>query len=192
MKKPIYLIFALLFVLVSFSTQAQMRTKNTKYLEFSGGLPLLFGGNQTLEFFKKRERVYGLGLCFTNAKSNYHRIQVGYREENVLDSPAFYTNTQVKYSYESTLLKGKYHRSFLGILYGTGIGFEQLNDSPNINLTADKFYPLLTLGLNFEKYLLPPFALFVRVETDFTTSNISQLMKVNTQIGLKFSISNGQ
>jgi hypothetical protein len=162
MKKNICLIFALVFVLISVSTQAQMRTKNTKYLEFSGGLPLLFGGNQSLEFWRMGERVYGLGLCMTNAKSNYHRIQVGYREEKVLDSPAFYTNTQLKYSYESTLLKGKYHRSFLGILYGAGIGFEQLNHSPNLNLTADKFYPLITLGLNFEKYVLPPFALFVR------------------------------
>lgn len=192
MKRDIHSIFALLFVLISMTTQAQMRTKNTKYLEFSGGLPLLFGGNQSLEFWRKGERVYGIGLCFTNAKSNYHRIQVGYREEKVLDSHAFYTNTQVKYSYESTLLKGKYHRSFLGILYGAGLGFEQLNHSPNINLTSDKFYPLVTLGLNFEKYVLPPFALFVRVETDFTTSNISQLMKANAQIGLKFSISNGQ
>jgi hypothetical protein len=192
MKKPIPTIFFLFFVLISLFTQAQMRTKNTKYLEFSGGLPLLFGENQSLEFWKKGERVFGLGLCFTNAKSNYHRIQVGYREEKVLDSPAFYTNTQMKYSYESTLLKGKYHRSFFGLLYGAGIGCEQLIDSPNINLTADKFYPLVTLGINFEKYVLPPFALFVRVETDFTTSNISQLMKANTQIGLKFSISNGQ
>jgi hypothetical protein len=192
MKKPIYLVFAWLFVFISLSTQAQMRTKNTKYLEFSGGLPLLFEGNQSLEFWRKGERVYGIGLCFTNAKSNYHRIQMGYREEKVLDSPAFYTNTQVKYSYESTLLKGKYHRSFLGIFYGAGLGFETLNNSPNINLTADKFYPLVTLGLNFEKYVLPPFALFVRVETDFTTSNISQLMKANAQIGLKFSISNGR
>jgi hypothetical protein len=192
MKILIQTIFILVLCLNFSKMKAQIRTKHTTYLEITGGIPLILDGNQSLNYLKKGERVYGLGLCFTNAKSNYHRIQVGYREEKVLDNPAFFTNTQLKYSYESTLLKGKYHRSFLGVMYGAGIGFESLKNSPNVNLTADKTYPLLTLGLNFEKFMVSPVALFVRMEADFTTSPISQPIKANGQIGLKFRIVNGQ
>lgn len=185
--------FQLIILWLSVSvTQAQIRTKHTTYLEFSGGIPIILNGNQSLQYWKNGERVYGVGLCFTNAKSNYHRIQVGYREEKVLDSPAFYTNAQLKYLYESIILKGRYHRSFLGFIYGAGIGFESLKNSPNLNLTVDRTYPLLTLGINFEKFIAAPVALFVRVDADFTTSPISQSLKANAQIGLKFSISNGQ
>jgi hypothetical protein len=187
----IFLLLMMLCLSVSM-TQAQIRTKHTKYVEVSGGFPLILIGNQSLEYWKRGERVYGIGMCFTNAKSNYHRIQMAYREEKVLDSPAFYTNLQLKYSYESTILKGKYHRSFLGFLYGAGIGFESLKNSPNVNLTIDKTYPLLSLGLNFEKFIATPVALFIRMDADFTTSPISQPIKANAQIGLKCRISNGQ
>ena len=191
--KILLTIFQLILVWFSISiTQAQIRTKHTTYLEFSGGIPLFFQGNQSLQYWKNGERVYGVGLCFTNAKSNYHRIQLGYREEKVLDSPAFYTNAQLKYLYESILLKGRYHRSFLGFIYGAGVGFESLKNSPNLNLTVDKTYPLLTLGINFEKFIVAPVALFVRVDADFTTFPISQSLKANAQVGLKFRITNGR
>ena len=102
------------------------------------------------------------------------------------------SNAQLKYLYESILLKGRYHRSFLGFIYGAGIGFESLKNSPNLNLTVDKTYPLLTLGINFEKFIAAPVALFVRVDADFTTFPISQSLKANAQVGLKFRIVNGR
>ncbi|MEY4541004.1 MAG: hypothetical protein RLZZ306_2761 [Bacteroidota bacterium] len=192
MKILLQAFYLITFGLSVSTTQAQIRTKHSTYLELSGGFPLILNGNQSFEYWKKGERVYGIGMCFTNVKSNYHRIQLGYREEKVLDSPAFYTNVKVKYLYESMVLKGKYHRSFLGFLYGAGIGFESLKNSPNINLTTDKTYPLLSLGLNFEKIIATPVALFIRMDADFTTSPISQPIKANVQMGLKFRISNGQ
>jgi hypothetical protein len=188
----IMLLLPLLFVFCLNAVIGQIRNKNTTYLELSGGIPILLDDNQFQQNWKEGERIYGMGLCFTNAKSNYHRIQLNYKEEKVLDNVSFYTNAQLKYLYESMLLKGKYHRSFLGFLYGAGIGFESLKNSPNANLTPDKAYPLLTLGLNFEKFISPTMALFVRLDADATTATISQSIKANAQIGLKFKLSNGQ
>jgi hypothetical protein len=188
----IMLLLPLLFLFCLNTIIGQIRYKNTTYLELSGGIPILLDNNHFPQNWKDGERIYGMGLCFTNAKSNYHRIQLNYKEEKVLDSPAFYTNAQLKYLYESTILKGKYHRSFLGFIYGAGIGFESLKNSPNVNLSADKTYPLLTLGLNFEKFITAPVALFIRLDADFTTAPISQAIKANAQIGLKFKLSNGQ
>ena len=185
-------LISLLLLFCLYDIIGQIRNKKTTYLELSGGIPILLDNNHFPQNWKEGERIYGLGLCFTNTKSNYHRIQLNYKEEKVLDNAAFYTNTQFKYNYESMLLKGKYHRSFLGFLYGAGIGFESLKNSPNANLTHDKAYPLLTLGLNFEKFISPTFALFVRLDADATTASISQSIKANAQIGLKFKLSNGQ
>jgi hypothetical protein len=188
----IILLIPLLFLFCLNAVIGQIRNKNTTYLELSGGIPILLDHNHFPQNWQEGERIYGMGLCFTNAKSNYHRIQVNYKQEKVLDNVAFYTNAQLKYLYESMLLKGKYHRSFLGFLYGAGISFESLKNSPNVNLTHDKAYPLLTLGLNFEKFISPAMALFVRLDADATTATISQSIKANAQIGLKFKLSNGQ
>ena len=110
MKTIITFMFCL-FMLMH-STQAQIRNHRTKYIEISGGIPLILNNNQFPQNWKAGERVYGLGLCFTNAKSNYHRIGINYKEERVENSPAYFTNLTFKYCYESTLLKGKYHHSF--------------------------------------------------------------------------------
>lgn len=178
-------------VFMSYSTQAQIRNHRTKYLEVSGGFPLILSNNSLLQYWKAGERVYGLGLCFTNAKSNYHRIGLHYREEMVENNSAYFTNLTVKYSYESTLLKGKYHRSYVGLIYGAGVGFETLKNSPNENLSREKFYPLLTVGLQFERFISPQFAFFTRIDADVTTANISQSLKANAQIGLKIKLYNG-
>ncbi len=170
----------------------QIRNKNTTYLELSGGNPIIIDEHRFLRNWSEGERVYGLGLCFTNAKANYHRIHLHYKQEKVMDNAAFYTNAQIKYSYETLLFKGKYHRSFLGFLYGAGIGFESLRNSPNANLSNDKVYPFLTVGLHMEKFISPGFALFLRLDTDATTTAISQRIKANAQIGLKFKLFNAQ
>ena len=188
--KTILFFILCLFILIH-SAQAQIRNHRTKYLELSGGIPLILNNNQFPQNWKAGERVYGLGLCFTNAKSNYHRIGVNYKEEKVENSPAYFTNLTFKYSYESTLLKGKYHRSFLGFMYGAGIGFESLKNSPNDNLPKERTYPFVTIGLQFEKFLSPQFAFFTRIDADATTSNISQQFKANAQLGLKIKLANG-
>jgi hypothetical protein len=188
----IILLIPLLFLFCLNAVIGQIRNKNTTYLELSGGIPILLDNNHFPQNWKDGERIYGIGLCFTNVKSNYHRIIVNYKEEKVMDNAAFYTNTQIKYLYESMLLKGKYHRSFLGFLYGAGVGFESLKNSPNVHLTQDKAYPLLTIGLNFEKFISPTMALFIRLDADGTTATISQSIKANAQIGFKFKLSNAQ
>lgn len=183
--------FLFCVVLLIHSAQAQIRNYRTKYLEISGGIPLILNNNQFPQNWQAGERVYGLGLCFTNAKSNYHRIGINYKEEKIENSPAYFTNVTFKYSYESTLLKGKYHRSFLGFIYGAGIGFESLKNSPNDNLPKERTYPLITMGLQFEKFWSPHWALFAKIEADATTSNISQAFKANAQLGLKIKLANG-
>ena len=79
----------------------------------------------------------------------------------------------------------------LGLMYGAGIGFESLKNSPNDNLPKERTYPLVTIGLQFEKFLSPQFALFTRIDADATTSNISQPFKGNVQLGLKIKLANG-
>jgi hypothetical protein len=189
MKKQLYTTICLVFII--HSIQAQIRNHRTKYVELSGGIPLILSNNSFLQHWKDGERIYGLGLCFTNAKSNYHRIGLHHREEMVENSPAYFTNLTFKYSYESTLLKSKYHLSYLGLVYGAGVGIETLRNSPNDNVPKEIAYPLLTVGLQFERFLGPQFAFFSRLDTDLTTSNISQRLKANAQIGLKFKLSNG-
>jgi hypothetical protein len=186
------LLIPLLFLFCLNTVIGQIRNKNTTYLELSSGIPIILDNYHFPQNWKDGERIYGIGLCFTNVKSNYHRIIVNYKEEKILDNAAFYTNTQIKYLYESMLLKGKYHRSFLGFLYGAGVGLESLKNSLNANLTHEKAYPLLIIGLNFEKFISPTLALFLRLDADATTATISQSIKANAQIGLKFKLSNGQ
>ncbi len=188
----VLMLVSLLFVLGSHEIVGQIRNKNTTYLEISGGTPIIIDQQRFLQNWSEGERTYGFGVCFTNAKANYHRIHLHYKQEKITVNAAFYTNAQLKYSYETLLLKGSYHRSFLGLLYGGGVGFELLRNSPNANLSNDKVYPFLTVGLHMEKFISPGFALFLRLDTDATTTAISQRIKANAQIGLKFKLFNVQ
>lgn len=182
-----------IIILCFFNTmQAQIRNKKTTYIELSSGIPIILTDNQFPKNWQEGERIYGVSLCFTNVKSNYHHVNMTYKKEKVQDSPAYYTNFLLKYSYESMLLKGKYHLSYLGFMYGAGIGVESLQNSPNNNISKQQTYPLVTVGLHFEKFLVPNFALFAKIDADATTANISQNIKGNAQIGLKFTLSNGQ
>ncbi len=88
----------------------------------------------------------------------------------------------------STLTKGKNHLSYLGLLYGLGVGIENLNHSYNTNLQSSTAYPLATLGLNFEKFLGTSVALFIRVDGDATMMAVSQKLKGNVGIGLKVKL----
>jgi hypothetical protein len=171
----------------------QIRNRASRYIELSGGIPLFLTNNNFPQNWKEGERVYGLGFCLTNAKSNYHRIAFCYKEERVLDSQsAYFRNFQLKYNYENTLWKGKYHLSYLGFFYGLGVGFESLKNAPTTHATSEKAYPLVNLGFNFEKFIAPQMALFCRIEADASTTTISQPLKGNVQAGLKFKFLNLQ
>jgi hypothetical protein len=184
------LIFMILWVNASLG---QIRNKGSHYTELSGGIPLFLKNNDFPQNWKERERLFGLGFCLTNAKSNYHRIVFCYKEERVLDSQsAYFSNFQLKYTYENTVLKGKYHLSYLGFFYGVGIGLESLKNAPATHSQSEKAYPLVTLGFNFEKFIAPKTALFFRIDADASTTNISQQLKGNIQVGLKFKLPNLQ
>jgi hypothetical protein len=85
-------------------------------------------------------------------------------------------------------LKGRNHLSYFGLLYGLGFGVENLNNSYNTNLQNSTVYPLATIGLNFEKFIGSSFGVFIRIDTDATTSAISQKIKANADIGLKIKL----
>lgn len=196
MKRLFYsLQILLLGILLDFSAMAQIRNHGNIYLEFSGGIPLLFDNQghstnlrNTFSEWSQGEQLWGLGICVSNAKANNHRVAITYKQENVMNSPANFKNFLLKYSYETTLVKGRNHLSYLGLLYGGGLGLETLQHSPNLALNQEKIYPFLNIGLNLEKYLISQFGIFIRLDMDATTANISQNIKANAQMGIKCKI----
>jgi hypothetical protein len=189
MKKKLLLMA--LIALWAFQGNSQIRTKGANYLEVMGGKPLLLdNGNFTTQ---AGEGIYGLSYAIGSIRGNYHRLNFSYRKEfvkslNTLSQASNYENFTLKYSYESTLTKGRNHLSYLGLLYGLGVGIENLNRSYNTNLQSSTAYPLATLGLNFEKFLGTSVALFIRVDGDATMMAISQKLKGNVGIGLKVKL----
>jgi hypothetical protein len=188
MQKTIFYILLMLSFLLSFNGNSQIRMQGTKYIEILGGIPLLMDdGAFTL---KDGEKLLGLSYAMGTSRGNYHRLNFSYRKEFVKNTQlaSNYENYVLKYSYENTLAKGRNHLSYLGLLYGLGLGVENLNHSYNTNLPNSTTYPVATMGLNFEKFISPAFGLFIRVEAEATTSAISQKIKGNLGFGLKLKL----
>lgn len=183
-----YFLIAIMITGYVADIQAQIRNKSTKYLEVSGGIPLLFEDNNFPKNWQQSDRLYALSLCFGTLKSNYHRLAFAYRQEKVQDNATSLKNYQLKYSYEATLLKGKYHLSYLGILYGIGAGFQSLSSTIDNEPSQGKAYPFLTIGFNVEKFFSPKIAVFARLDADGTTAAIARQIKANAQVGLKFKL----
>ncbi|MET3129170.1 hypothetical protein ABID42_004292 [Arcicella rosea] len=184
-----YFLIAILITGYLTDTQAQIRNKSTKYLEVSSGIPLLFEDNNFPQNWQQGDRFYAASLCFGTATSNYHRIGFAYRQEKMQDNTAaLLKNYQLKYSYEATLLKGKYHLSFLGFLYGLGAGFQSLSNGTANGASQGKAYPFLTIGFNVEKFFSRKIAVFAKVDADGTTAAITRQIKANAQVGLKFKL----
>lgn len=189
MKKIIfYSILLTLTILVAFKGNSQIRTKGAKYVEIAGGVPLLIDDEAFT--LKNGEKVLGISYAMGTSRGNYHRLNLSYRKEFVKNTPfsSNYENYVFKYTYENTLVKGRNHLSYLGLLYGLGVGVENLNHSYNTNLPNSTMYPLASLGLNLEKFISPAFGLFIRVEADATTSAISERIKGNIGFGLKLKL----
>ncbi|MEA5402968.1 hypothetical protein VB776_08585 [Arcicella sp. DC2W] len=180
-----YFLIAILITVYLADTQAQIRNKSTKYLEVSSGIPLLFEDNNFPKNWQQGDRLYALSLCFGTSKANYHRVAFAYRQDN---ATVFLKNYQLKYSYEATLLKGKYHLSYLGFLYGIGAGFQLLSNRVDNGNSQSKAYPFLTIGFNIEKFFSPKIAVFASVYADGTTAAIARQIKANAQVGLKFKL----
>ncbi len=183
-----YFLIAILTTGYIADMQAQIRNKSTKYLEVSGGIPLLFEDNNFPNNWQQGDRLYAWSLCFGTSKANYHRVAFAYRQEKIQDNATSLKNYQLKYSYEATLLKGKYHLSYLGFLYGIGAGFQSLASRTTNGVNQGKAYPFLTIGFNVEKFFSPKIAIFARVDADGTTAEITRQIKANTQVGLKFKL----
>ena len=175
-------------ILLSFHVNSQIRTKGANYLEVSAGIPLLI--DDGVFSLKDGEKTIGLSYAIGTSRGNYHRLNFVYRKEFVKENSlsSNYENYIFKYSYENTLLKGRNHLSYLGLIYGLGLGVENLNNSYNINLQNSTVYPLATIGLNFEKFIGSGFGIFIRIDTDATTSAISQKIKANAGFGLKIKL----
>ncbi|MEA5259565.1 hypothetical protein VB264_17335 [Arcicella aquatica] len=183
-----YFLIAILITGYSTDSQGQIRNKSTKYLEVSSGIPILFEDNNFPQNWQQGDRFHALSLCFGTATSNYHRIGFAYRQEKIQNNATSLKNYQLKYSYEATLLKGKYHLSYLGFLYGIGAGFQSLSSSIGNENSQGKAYPFLTIGFNVEKFFSPKIAIFASVHADGTTAAITRQIKANAQVGLKFKL----
>jgi hypothetical protein len=165
---------------------SQIRNQSTHYVELMAGTPII-ADNSLLQYYYRGERYYGACYALGTNAENYHRISVDYRKEFVDSTLLYYENSSIKYTYESTIAKGKYHMSFLGLVIGAGLGFEREGDKSQ-EKPGQIAYPFLTLGLNFEKYIAPPFGLFIRAEANGTTSPISRKLKANLGFGIKIRI----
>jgi hypothetical protein len=188
MNKYFLYLLTVLPILLSPKAKGQIRTQGANYLEVSAGVPILWDNN--VFNLKAGEKSIGLSYAMGTSRGNYHRLNFAYRKEFVKSIPisSNYENFVFKYSYENTLLKGRNHLSYLGLLYGLGFGVENLNNSYNTNLQNSTVYPLATIGLNFEKFIGSSFGVFIRIDTDATTSAISQKIKANADIGLKIKL----
>ena len=188
MKKYFLYLTLGFLVLLSFHGNSQIRTKGANYLEVSAGIPLLV--DEGAFSLKNGEKTIGVSYAIGTSRGNYHRLNFTYRKEFVKSTPlsSNYENYVFKYSYENTLFKGRNHLSYLGLLYGLGLGVENLNNSYNTNLQNSTVYPLATIGLNFEKFISSGFGVFIRIDTDATTSAISQKIKANAGLGLKIKL----
>lgn len=188
MKKSFLYLSLAFSVLLSFQGNSQIRTKGAKYVEVLTGIPLLMDdGAFSLH---QGEKMFGVSYAMGTSKGNYHRLNLSYRKEFVKATPLLsnYENYVFKYTYENTLVKGRNHLSYLGLLYGLGFGVENLNNSYYTNLQNSTAYPVASIGLNFEKFIGPAFGLFIRVDADATTSAISQKIKGNAGLGLKLKL----
>ena len=186
MKKSFLYLSLAFFSLLSFQGNSQIRT--TKYVEVLAGIPLLMDdGAFSLH---QGEKMFGFSYAMGTSKGNYHRLNFTYRKEFVKSTPLLsnYENYVFKYTYENTLVKGRNHLSYLGLLYGLGFGVENLNNSYNTNLQSSTAYPVASIGLNFEKFISPGLGLFIRLDADATTTAISQKIKGNVGLGLKLKL----
>lgn len=180
----------MILVMIVFSKtilEAQIRNSSTDYVEMHMGLPLILDGGFG-KYFKDGERIYGLGYAIATKNSNYHRIVLDYKKERIDSTAAYYQNITVKYMYESTMKTGKYHLSYLGFMYGVGVGNEKLMSSENNIGTTNVTYPFLSVGLNFEKFIVPAIGLYARAEANLANANISNKIKGNLSIGCKVRI----
>lgn len=188
-----YHLVLLIFVcqICTINVKAQIRDKGSNYLELLTGVPILSG--ESFSNWKNGEHYFGASYAIGTTRGNYHRITLSFKREYLLDyaiksSSPNYENITFKYGYEKTLAKGKNHLSYFGLLYGLGVGMEKLNNSYNTNIGNENIYPLLTVGLNFEKFLTRNFALFSRIEADATIINISQKTKGTLAFGIKVGL----
>ncbi len=177
-----------MLVLSVWNSYGQIRNKGANYLELWVGKPLLFSDNGLS--WRGGESVLGLSYAIGSARGNYHRITAKYRKELVssklVGSSEHYENYLLGYSYEKTLHIGKKHLSYWGLVYGLGLGVE--NHIPITEQTSTVAYPYATLGLRYEKFLGRNIGILVGLDADATTSVISQKVKSNLLLGVKFKL----
>jgi len=182
------ILIVLMLALGVWTSYGQIRNKGANYLELWVGKPLLFSDNGLS--WRSGESVLGLSYAIGSSRGNYHRITTKYRKEyinsQVIGSDEHYDNYQLGYGYEKTLHIGKKHLSYWGLVYGLGIGVE--NHVQITEQTSTVAYPYATLGLRYEKFLGANVGVLVGVDADATTSVISQKVKSNLLLGVKFKL----
>ena len=184
----IKILVVLMIVLGTWASYGQIRNKGANYLELLVGKPLLFSDNGFS--WRSGETVLGISYAIGSSRGNYHRISAKYRKEYVssqlIGGSEHYENYLLGYSYEKTLHIGKKHLSYWGIVYGLGIGVE--NQIQNTEQSSTVVYPYATLGLRYEKFLGRNVGIVAGLDIDATTSAISQKVKSNLLLGVKFKL----
>lgn len=182
------ILIVLMLALGVWTSYGQIRNKGANYLELWVGKPLLFSDNGLS--WRSGESVLGLSYAIGSARGNYHRLSAKYRKEYVssqlVGSSEHYDNYLMGYSYEKTLHISKKHLSYWGLVYGLGLGIE--NHIPITEQTSTVAYPYATLGLRYEKFLGPNVGILIGLDADATTSVISQKVKSNLFLGVKFKL----
>lgn len=183
----------LLFVLLSLAASGQIRTKNNRYLEISGGIRDL-NLNYTLN--------YGASLSFVSATRNksYKRLNLGYDtfQFNIsqLGKTIPVERYFVSYTIEPALVKGKKQRSYIGAEFGGGIGYESINkgsstiDNFTITNGSSQVVGLLIGGLNGEKFIGKGFSISLKQTLLFSPLSSIQRLTFQSSIGIKFKLAN--
>lgn len=186
----IYLIFFSVLPLLSYS---QVRTKNNRYIEFTGGIRDL-----NLDY----KSNFGASISFVSASriKAYKRFNFGYDTYyfniNQLGKKVPVERIFASYTVEPVVLKGKKQKSYIGVELGGGVGYESINKGAN---TIDNFtitngtsqvVGLLFGGINAEKYIGKGFAIGLKETLAFSPLSNVQKLTFQSSISFKFKLAN--